>query len=392
MFIRLFENLRLEGIGVGLQEWLTLLAALKAGLAEHDGETLRVLARTILIKDERHYARFEQVYADWLAGADQALRKTLEAQVPDDWLRAALGRSLSDEEKAQLQSLGGLDQLLQTLRERLAEQRERHAGGNRWIGTGGTSPFGHGGYHPEGVRIGGRSGQRRAVKVIGEQDWRDLDDREELAPRHYQIALRALRRLARVGREEELDMDGTIAATARNAGSLDLRMRAERRNAVRVLLLLDIGGSMDEHVQQCEALFAAAQREFREMQALYFHNCIYERLWKENRRREASRVDTATLLRDHGPEWRIVIVGDASMGPYEITHPGGSVEHYNPEPGAVWLQRFAQRYPRLAWLNPLPPPNWEWSNSVQQVRELIGDRMFPLSLAGLKQAVSSLRA
>jgi uncharacterized protein with von Willebrand factor type A (vWA) domain len=312
--------------------------------------------------------------------------------VPADWLKLMAERLLSEEEKQKVQALGSWEKLLETLRERLKEQKERHQGGNKWIGTGGTSPFGSGGYNPEGIRIGneGRR-QRRAVKVWERRDFRNFDDNVEIGTRNLKMALRRLRRFAREGAAEELDLGGTIEATARNAGWLDLKLVPERRNAVKVLLLLDVGGSMDDHIRVCEELFSAAKSEFRHLEYFYFHNFFYESLWKDNRRRHAERTSTLELIRRFNPDYRVVIVGDATMSPYEIVQPGGSVEHWNAEAGAVWMQRLVAHFPRLVWLNPEPEERWDWTPSIKLVRQLVDDRMFPLTLEGLDRATAELR-
>ena len=390
MFIGLFERLRAGGVPVSLRELLDLHAALEHGLAFADIEQLHALARAVLVKDERHFDRFDRAFGQWLA-AQEVIGEGLRADVPPEWLQRALQRQLSDEEKALIESLGGLDKLLEAFRERLAEQKDRHSGGNRWIGTGGTSPFGAHGYHPEGIRLGPQSaGHRRAVKVWEQRNFRDLDDSVELNTRSIKLALRRLRRFAREGAATELDLDGTLAGTARNAGLLDIRLRPERHNAVKVLLLLDIGGSMDDHVRVCEELFSAARSEFKHIEHYYFHNCVYESVWRNNARRRSERTPTLDLIHRLPPDWRMVIVGDAAMAPYEITHVHGSVEHDNAEPGAVWLQRLLGHFRRSAWINPLPRPAWDYTTSVSLIRQLLEDRMFPMSLRGLDEAIRAL--
>jgi uncharacterized protein with von Willebrand factor type A (vWA) domain len=334
MLVRFFGDLRAGGIPVTLPEFLSLLEALEARIAAHSPEEFYYLARLALVKDERHFDRFDRVFAEHFAGAEKVFEK-LVAGLPEEWLKQLTDRLLTDEEKARVESLGGWNELLETLRERLAEQKERHEGGSKWIGTGGTSPFGHGGFNPEGVRIGGAGGERRAVKVWDARDYRNLDDGVELGTRNMKMALRRLRRFAREGAPEELDLEGTIDATARNAGYLDLKLVPERRNAVKLLLLLDIGGSMDAHVKVCEELFSAARAEFKHLEYFYFHNFPYERVWKDNRRRFSAVTSTMSLLRTFNPDYRVVFVGDATMSPYEIEQPGGSVEHWNEESGRV---------------------------------------------------------
>ncbi len=391
MLIHFFLALRAAGVPVSLTEFLSLLEALAARIAFCSAEQFYWLARLALVKDERNFDRFDRVFAEYFAGAERAFERFV-AEVPADWLRSLGERLLTAEERAQVESLGSWRKLMETLRDRLREQKERHQGGNKWIGTGGTSPFGAQGYNPEGVRIGqDRSRQRRAVKVWDRREYRNLDADRELGTRNLKLALRRLRRFAREGAPEQLDLEGTIDATARNAGLLDLKLVAERRNAVKVLLLLDVGGSMDDHVRVCEELFSAARSEFKHLQHFYFHNCIYESLWTDNRRRHVEKTPTDQLLRTFNADYRVVIVGDATMSPYEITEPGGSVEHWNAEPGAVWVRRLTAQFPRVVWLNPEPPERWEWTPSILLLRELIGGRMFPLSLAGLDAAISALR-
>lgn len=390
MFIGLFERLRSSGVPVSLRELLDLHAALERGLAFADLEELHALARALLVKDERHFDRFDRAFGQWLA-AQEVIGEGLRAEVPPEWLQRAVQRQLSDEEKALVESLGGLDKLLEAFRERLAEQKDRHSGGNRWIGTGGTSPFGAHGYHPEGIRLGSQSaGHRRAVKVWEQRSFRDLDDSVELNTRSIKLALRRLRRFAREGAATELDLDGTLAGTARNAGLLDIQLRPERHNAVKVLLLLDIGGSMDDHVRVCEELFSAARSEFKHIEHYYFHNCVYESVWRSNARRRSERTPTLDLIHRLPPDWRLVIVGDAAMAPYEITHVHGSVEHDNTEAGAAWLQRLFAHFRRAAWINPLPRPAWDYTVSVGLVRQLIEQRMYPMSLRGLDEAIRTL--
>jgi uncharacterized protein len=391
MMVGFFFALRQGGLTVSLTELLALFEVLRQDPDAQSAEQFYFLARTCLVKDERLYDRFDRVFAEYFEGAERAFDR-LMVDVPSEWLRALGERLLSAEEMRQVQALGGWDKLLETLRERLAEQRGRHQGGNKWIGTEGTSPYGANGYNPEGVRIGQeRSRHRRAVKVWDRRDFRNLDDRLELGTRNFQIALRRLRRFAREGAAEELDLDQTIDATARNAGLLDLKLVAERRNTMRLLLLLDVGGSMDDHVRLSEELFSAARNEFRQLRHLYFHNFIYERLWRDNRRRHLEVVPTQELIRSYGPEYRVVLIGDASMSPYEILQPGGSVEHWNEEAGVLWMQRLTAHFPHLVWLNPEPESRWEFTTSVRLIKELVGERMFPLTLDGLNQATAALR-
>lgn len=390
MFIGLFERLRSSGVPVSLRELLDLHAALEHGLAFANFEELHALARALLVKDERHFDRFDRAFGQWLT-SQEAIGEGLRAEVPPEWLRLTFQRELSEREKALIESLGGLDALLQAFRERLAEQKERHSGGNRWIGTGGSSPFGAHGYHPEGIRLGSQSaGHRRGVKVWEQRSFRDLDDSVELNTRSIKLALRRLRRFAREGAATELDLDGTLSGTARKAGLLDIQLRPERHNAVKVLLLLDIGGSMDEHVRVCEELFSAARSEFKHIEHYYFHNCVYESVWRSNTRRRSERTATQDLIQRLPSDWRLVLVGDAAMAPYEITHTHGSVEHDNAEPGAAWLQRLFAHFRRAIWINPLPRQAWDYTVSVGLVRQLIEQRMYPMSLRGLDEAIRTL--
>ncbi len=349
------------------------------------------LGRLALVKDERHFDRYDRVFAAYFAGAEAVFAKLL-ADIPEEWLRSLGEQHLSEEDKKLVQSAGGWEKLIETLRERLRSQQERHEGGSKWIGTRGTSPFGADGYNPEGVRIGqDRSRHRSAVKVWDRRDFRNLDDSVQLGTRNFKMALRRLRRFAREGAAEELDLDDTIRSTARNGGWLDIRMVPERHNAVKVLLLLDNGGSMDDHIKVCEELFSAARAEFKHLEHYYFHNCLYDYVWRDNRRRLVERVPTLELLRRYNADWRVVVVGDAYMSPYEILHPGGGSEHWNDESGETWLRRLAGHFPRLVWLNPLRQERWELGPSIQLVRDIVSRRMFPLTLAGLTSAMRELR-
>jgi len=390
MLVRFFTDLRAGGVPVTLPEFLSLLEALEARLAALSPEDFYYLARLALVKDERHFDRFDRVFAEHFAGAEKVFEK-IAAELPAEWLRQITERLLTEEEKRKVESLGGWDKLLETLGARLAEQKSRHEGGNRWIGTGGTSPFGNAGYNPEGVRIGqARSRHGRAVKVWDARDYRNLDDGVELDTRNIKMALRRLRRFAREGAPEELDLDGTIDATARNAGMLDLKLVPERRNAVKLLLLFDVGGSMDPYVKTCEELFSAARAEFKHLEYFYFHNFPYERLWQDNRRRHAVMTSTFNLLRRFNPDYRVVFVGDATMSPYEIEQPGGSVEHWNDEPGRAWLERLLRAWPHAAWLNPVPQEHWGWTTSIQNVQRIMAGRMYPVTIAGLADAMKGL--
>jgi len=392
MLIRFFLMLRAAGVPVSITEFLALLEALEARLIGLSAEDFYWVARTVLVKDERHYDRFDRVFAAHFRGAQDLFEALLASEVPADWLRKDLELSLSREEKARIAALGGWDALMETLRKRLEEQKARHQGGNRWIGTGGTSPFGAHGYNPEGVRIGGETaGNRRAVKVWERREFANLDDSVELGTRNVKLALRRLRRFARQGATEILDLDGTIDSTARRAGLLDIRMVPERHNAIKVLLFLDIGGSMDDHVRICEELFSAARGEFKHLEYFYFHNFVYESVWKDNRRRHGERTTLARVMHTYGQDYRLVVVGDATMSPYEIIQPGGSIEHWNEEPGAAWMKRLLASYPRHVWLNPEPRERWEFTPSIRITRELFEDRMYPLTLAGLDRAMRTLQ-
>jgi uncharacterized protein len=398
MLVSFFFELRQSGVPVTITEFLTLLEALahgsagpREGVVSVSAQDFYYLARLCLVKDERHYDRFDRVFAETFEGAEKRFAE-LVAQVPAEWLKALAERTLSDEEKRKVEALGGWQKLLETLRERLREQKERHQGGNKWIGTGGTSPFGAHGYNPEGIRIGqSSSGHRRAVKVWDQREYRNFDDTVEIGTRNMKMALRKLRKFAREGSPDQLDLDGTIDATARNAGLLDLKLVAERRNAVKVLLFLDVGGSMDDHVRICEELFSAARGEFKHLVHYYFHNFLYEHVWQNNRRRASALTPTTRVLRTYARDYRVILVGDATMSPYEILQPGGSVDHWNKEAGSVWIQRLCATFPSLVWLNPEPVERWEYTSSVRITRELIGDRMFPLTMAGLDRAIAELR-
>jgi uncharacterized protein with von Willebrand factor type A (vWA) domain len=394
VFTRFFFELRRAQVPVSLKEYLALMEAMRAGVSAYDVEGFYYLARCVLVKDERHLDRFDRVFGEAFRGVEGQGGKTIEeiaAEIPEEWLRKLAERYLTEEEKAQVQALGGWDKLMQTLAKRLAEQRGRHQGGSKWIGTAGTSPFGAYGYNPEGVRIGqDGSRHRRAVKVWDRREFRNLDDGVELGTRNVKVALRRLRKFARTGAAETLDVDGTVRSTANNAGWLDLRLVPERHNAVKVLLFLDIGGSMDDHVRVCEELFSAARSEFKHLEHFYFHNCVYESVWKDNRRRHDQRVPMAEVLRTYGPDYRLVFVGDAAMSPYEIVHPGGSVEHWNEEAGQVWLGRMLATWERAAWLNPTPRRLWDHTESTRILHRLMDGRMFPLTLEGLDGATRAL--
>ncbi|MBK8762822.1 MAG: VWA domain-containing protein [Sulfuritalea sp.] len=388
MLIDFFLHLKAKKLPVSTREFLTLLEALKEHVAENSIDDFYFLSRTCLVKDETHYDKFDQAFGEYFKGVTHI--PGLEADIPEEWLKMLMQKHLTPEEKAKLEKLGW-DKLMEEFKKRLAEQKERHAGGSKWIGTGGSSPFGHGGYHPEGIRVGGPSaGNRTAVKVWENREYRNLDDTVELGTRNIKIALRRLRRFAREGAEDELDLDGTITGTARNAGWLDIRMRPERHNKVKVLLFLDIGGSMDDHIKVCEEMFSAAKSEFKHLEYFYFHNCIYDHVWKDNRRRHAERFPLWDVMHKYGEDYKVVIVGDATMSPYEILQPGGSVEYANEEAGAVWLQRMLDTWPRAVWLNPEPEHLWDYRHSIEVIRTIFANRMFPLTLAGLERAMREL--
>jgi uncharacterized protein with von Willebrand factor type A (vWA) domain len=388
MLIDFFLHLKAKKLPVSTREFLTLLEALKEHVASNSIDDFYFLARTCLVKDETHYDKFDQAFGEYFKGVQQV--PGLEADVPEEWLKMLMKKHLTPEEKAKLEKLGW-DKLMEEFKKRLAEQKERHAGGSKWIGTGGSSPFGHGGYHPEGIRIGGESaGNRTAIKVWENREYRNLDDTVELGTRNIKIALRRLRRFAREGAEDELDLDGTIAGTARNAGWLDIKMRPERHNKVKVLLFLDIGGSMDDHIKVCEELFSAAKSEFKHLEYFYFHNCIYDYVWKDNRRRHGERFPLWDVMHKYGEDYKVVVVGDATMSPYEVLQPGGSVEYSNEEAGAIWLQRMLDTWPRAVWLNPEPERLWDYRHSIELIRTIFNSRMFPLTLAGLERAMREL--
>ncbi len=391
MLVRFFFELRAAGVPVSITEFLTLLEALRERVAAVSAEQFYHLARACLVKDERHYDRFDRVCAEVFQGAERLFAE-LMTPVPAQWLQSFVARSFSAEEQQRIAALGGWQQLMETLALRLREQRQRHAGGSKWIGTGGTSPFGTGGFNPEGVRIGEQAARaHRAVKVWERREYRNFDDTVELGTRNLKLALRKLRKFAREGAADQLDLDGTIDATARNGGVLDLKLVPERHNAIKVLLFLDVGGSMDEHVRVCEELFSAARSEFKRLEHFYFHNFLYESVWRDNSRRFEARTPTERVLRTYAHDYCVILVGDATMSPYEIVQPGGSIEHWNAEAGAVWLQRLCAAFPRLVWLNPEDPARWDHTPSVRITRELTSERMFPLSIAGLDQAIGELR-
>ena len=388
MLVDFFLHLKARQLPVSTKELLALLEALQARLVGASLDDFYLLARAILIKDEALYDRFDRAFGEYFKGVEAL--PGMAAMIPEEWLELAAKRHLSEEDRLKLQKLG-YEKLFEEFKKRLAEQKERHAGGNKWIGTAGTSPYGHGGYHPEGIRIGGESaGNRTAIKVWEQREFRNLDDTVDLGVRNIKVALRRLRRFARQGAATELDLDGTIAGTARNAGWLDLQLRPERHNAVKVLLFLDIGGSMDDHITACEELFSAARSEFKHLEHFYFHNCVYEGVWKDNRRRHGERMPTWDVIHTYGADYKLIFVGDATMSPYEIARPGGSVEHWNEEAGTTWLERMLNTWSRAVWLNPLPEEHWTYTPSLHMIRQLFGNRMFPLTPEGLERAMRAL--
>ncbi len=392
MLIPFFYTLRAAKLPVSVKEFLTLLEGLKAGvIADEGGPTVDkfyFLARATLVKDEAHFDKFDRAFAAYFKGVEM-LTADLAQELPLEWLRQHLQLELTPEQKAAIEKLGW-DELMETLKKRLEEQKERHEGGNRWIGTGGTSPFGNGGYNPQGIRIGGKGGQRSAVKVWEQRAYRDYDDTLELGTRNIKVALRRLRRFAREGSDLELNLDDTIHKTAANAGMLDIRMQPERHNKVKVLLLMDVGGTMDEHIHRVEELFSAAKSEFKHLEFYYFHNCVYDFVWKNNRRRYAEKFPTWDIIRKYNKDYKLIFVGDATMSPYEILQPGGSVEYNNEEAGAEWLQRLTHAFPKYAWINPEPQGVWQYRQSIALIQQLMHQRMFPLSLAGLEGAMRLL--
>jgi uncharacterized protein with von Willebrand factor type A (vWA) domain len=388
MFLNFLDELRAAGIPASLKEHLLLLEGLEREVIDRTPEAFYYLSRATFVKDEGLLDRFDQVFNKVFKGLLTDYGQN-PVDIPEDWLKAVAEKFLTPEEMAAIKSLGDWDEIMETLKKRLEEQQKRHEGGNKWVGTGGTSPFGNNGYNPEGVRIGGESKHKRALKVWEKREFSNLDSTRELGTRNIKVALRRLRRFAREGAAEELDLDGTIRGTAKQ-GWLDIQMRPERRNAVKVLLFLDVGGSMDPFIKLVEELFSAATAEFKNLEFFYFHNCLYEGVWKDNRRRWTERTQTWDILHKYGHDYKVIFVGDAAMSPYEITHPGGSVEHMNEEAGAAWLQRVAKIYPATVWLNPIPEKNWGYSQSTRIVRELLGGSMFPLTLGGLDDAMREL--
>ncbi|RZT42625.1 vWA domain-containing protein [Cupriavidus agavae] len=389
MLIDFFFSLRHAKLPVSVKEYLTMLEALRAQVIAPSIDEFYYLSRMTLVKDEKHFDKFDQTFAAYFKGVESLV--DWKSDIPLDWLQKTLERELSAEDKAKIEAMGGLDKLMERLKQLLEEQKEKHEGGSKWIGTGGTSPFGHGGYNPEGIRIGGPSkGNRTAIKVWEARAYKDYDDQVELGTRNIKVALRRLRRFAREGADTELDLDDTIHSTAANAGMLDIKLRPERHNKVKVLMLMDVGGSMDDHIKRVEELFSATKTEFKHLEYYYFHNCLYDYVWKNNRRRHAEKIATWDLMHKYTPDYKVIFVGDATMSPYEILQPGGSVEYNNPEAGAVWLNRMIEQFPRFVWLNPEPEGLWQYRQSITVINQIMKNRMYPVTLAGLEEAMKVL--
>jgi len=389
MLLNFLDELRAAGIPASVKEHLVLLDALDKEVIDRTPESFYYLSRATYVKDEGLIDRFDQVFSKVFKGIFSDIPGNVSGEIPEEWLRAVAEKYLSEEEMEKIKSLGDWDEIMDTLKKRLEEQQGRHQGGNKWIGTGGTSPFGNGGYNPEGVRIGGESRHKRAIKVWEKREFKNLDSTRELGTRNIKVALRRLRKFAREGAADELDLDATVTGTARQ-GWLDIHMRAERRNAVKLLLFLDVGGSMDPHIKLTEELFSAATTEFKNLEFFYFHNCLYEGVWKDNRRRWSERINTWDILHKYGHDYKVIFVGDAAMSPYEITHPGGAVEHMNQEAGSVWIERVTRTYPATVWLNPENKDYWDYSQSNRMIRQLTDNRMYPLTLEGLDEAMREL--
>ncbi|WP_426416955.1 vWA domain-containing protein [Aestuariirhabdus sp. LZHN29] len=390
MLLDFFSEVRAARVPATLKELLDLMEALKQGVVFANVDQFYFLARTCLVKDEKHFDKFDRAFSAYFDGLEN-IDDLLKSMIPEEWLRKEFEKYLTEEEKAKIESLGGLDKLLEEFKKRLEEQKERHQGGNRWIGTGGTSPFGAYGYNPEGVRIGQEGGRNQsAAKVWDQRSFRNLDEDVELGTRNIKMALRRLRKFARDGAADQLDIDDTVASTARNGGWLDLKLVPERHNAVKVLLFIDIGGTMDSHVRICEELFSACKTEFKHLEFFYFHNCIYESVWRDNLRRMSERTSTWDLLHTFGSDYKVIFVGDASMAPYEVSHVGGSVEHWNEEPGAIWLQRFREKFSKVIWLNPHTPDSWDYTHSTQMIKQLVEEKMYPLTVKGLEEGMRYL--
>jgi uncharacterized protein with von Willebrand factor type A (vWA) domain len=389
MLINLFQTVRSSGVPCTLRELLDLLGALEKQLVYANVDDFYYLSRAILVKDEKHYDKFDKAFDIYFKGIEK-LEDIFQALIPEDWLRKAFEKELDPEELKKIKSLGGLDKLLEEFKKRLEEQKERHEGGNKWVGTNGTSPFGHGGQNPEGIRVGGEGGQKSAVKVWEQRQFSNLDDSIIIGIRDIKMALRRLRKFARQGNDLELDMDGTIKSTAKNAGFLDIHMVPERSNTVKVLVLFDVGGSMDPYIKLCEELFSAIKTEFKHLEYYYFHNCIYESVWKDNLRRSQERFLVQDMINKYSSDYKVIVVGDATMAPYEITNPGGSIEHWNEEAGHVWIKRLSDHFDNIAWLNPVPDDHWDYTSSVCILRDLFDSRMYPLTLKGLEDGMAEL--
>jgi len=391
MFLSFFYALRKNGIPVSLHEYLALMEALKQNIIKYNVEDFYGLSKAIFVKTEGHLDRFDKIFGEYFKNLEAIPDDFFETEIPGDWLKKFFQNELSEEEREKLEKLGGLDALMDRFKELLEEQNEEHNGGNKWIGTGGTSPFGHSGYHPEGFRIGGKSRHRRAIKVWEKREFKDLDDDVELNTRNIKMVLKRLRILTREGIQEELDLDGTIRKTSENAGMLDISMHAAKKNRVKVLMLMDIGGSMDDHVALCEQLFSAAKGEFKHLEFFYFHNCLYESVWKNNRRRFNERTPTLELFHKYNRDYKVIFVGDAAMSPYEIFYRGGSVEHYNDESGITWLKRLKDHFKDVIWINPTPEYEWEYYETVAALRKFTDNKMFPMTMDGLTKAMKSLK-
>ena len=389
MLINLFNTLKDTGVPCSLRELLDLLNALDKRLVFANTEEFYFLSRAILVKDEKNYDKFDRAFDIYFKGLE-TLDDVIQALIPDEWLRKEFEKFLTPEELEKIKSMGGLEKLLDEFKKRLEEQKGRHEGGDKWVGTGGTSPYGNSGMNPEGIRVGGEGKQNKAVKVWEKRDFKNLDDSIELGTRNIKIALRRLRKFVRESHNEEFDLDGTIKSTAKNAGLLDIKMIPEKANAVKVIVLFDVGGSMDPHVKICEELFSACKTEFKNLEYFYFHNFIYETVWKDNTRRHNERIETTELFQKYSQDYKIIFIGDATMAPYEITNAGGSIEHWNEEPGSVWMKKFFANYEKLIWLNPVPEDHWDYSSSIELSRALIDDQMYPLTLKGLEDGMSFL--
>jgi len=389
MLVNFFQGLRDAGVPVTTRELLDLMEGLKRNVTFADMDEFYFFSRTCMVKDEKYFDRFDQAFGAHFKELE-ALDDIIEALIPDDWLRSEFVKNLTDEEKAKIESLGGLEKLIEEFKKRLEEQKKRHEGGSKWVGTGGTSPFGQDGYHPEGIRVGPNGKNKRAVKVWEKRDYKNLDDSVELGTRNIKMAMRRLRKFARTGAADELDLDDTISSTARNAGLLDIKMVPERHNAVKVLLFFDVGGSMDPHVKVCEELFSAARTEFKHMEYFYFHNFIYESVWKNNVRRHNERTGLLDVMHKYAHDYKIIFIGDASMSPYEIAQPGGSVEHWNDESGEQWMTRLRETYEKVIWINPIPEDEWEYTQSIAMTNKLMEGKMYPLTLKGLEEGMAYL--